>query len=238
MRAFDEFIRPRRTFEVIVDLIKARIFAGEYRIGDKLPAERELAVSLNIGRPSVREAYRALELVGIVEVRKGKDGGAFIRAPTAKSLTGALTDLLRLGKVSLAQLTEARLVIEREICELAVKRARPEDITGLRIMVNEAIAKARAQVRVGDDNVAFHMRLAEIAGNPILVMVLASIMDLLTLIIRRVAPGPEVSRAVAEEHVRIIDAIEARDGQRLRALIEEHIRTANARLERLAPGEG
>jgi len=105
-------------------------------------------------------------------------------------------------------------------------------------MVNEAIAKARAQVRVGDDNVAFHMRLAEIAGNPILVMVLASIMDLLTLIIRRVAPGPEVSRAVAEEHVRIIDAIEARDGQRLRALIEEHIRTANARLERLAPGEG
>lgn len=238
MRPFDDFIRPRRTFEVIVDLVKARIFAGQYRIGDKLPAERELAVALNIGRPSVREAYRALELVGIVEVRKGKEGGAFIRAPTAKSLTGALTDLLRLGSVSLAQLTEARLVIEREICELALARARREDIAGLRSMVEEAIAKARARVPAGDDNVAFHMRLAEIAGNPILVMVLASIMDLLTLLIRRVAPEPEVSRAVAEEHVRIIDAIEARDGKALRALIEEHIRTGNARLERLAPGEG
>ena len=237
MLVFDEFIRPPRTFEVIVDLLKARIFAGQYRVGDRLPAERELAEALAIGRASVREAYRALELVGIVEVRKGKDGGAYIRTPSAKSLTGALNDLLRVGSVSVAQITEARLVIEREIAQLALARATPQDIAGLRAMVCEAIGKARAGVAASHDNVAFHMRLAEIAGNPILVMVLASIMDLLMLLIRRAEPEAQITRAVAEDHRRIVDALEARDPERLRALIEEHIRTSNARLEELPPGE-
>lgn len=235
MRPFDEFLRPPRTFEVIVDLLKARIFAGEYRVGDRLPAERELAESLGIGRPSVREAYRTLELIGIVEVRKGKDGGAFIRTPSARPLAATLTDLLRVGSVSLPDVTESRLAIEREVAQLAVARATPQAIAGLRAMVAEALAKAGVGVAASDDNVAFHLRLAEIAGNPILVMVLASIMDLLTLLIRRVEPRVEVTRAVAEDHRRIVDALEARDAEGLRALLDEHIRTSNARLEALAP---
>jgi len=235
MRPFDELLRPPRPFEVIVDLLTARIFAGEYRVGDRLPAERELAESLGIGRPSVREAYRTLELIGIVEVRKGKDGGAFIRTPSARPLAAALTDLLRVGSVSLPDVTESRLAIEREVAQLAVARATPQAIAGLRAMVAEALAKAGAGVAASDDNVAFHLRLAEIAGNPILVMVLASIMDLLTLLIRRVEPRVEVTRAVAEDHRRIVDALEARDAEGLRALLEEHIRTSNARLEALAP---
>lgn len=234
MQPFDEFLRPRRTFEVIVDLLKERIFAGQYRIGDRLPAERELAEALRIGRPSVREAYRALELIGIVEIRKGKDGGAFIRTPSARPLAAALTDLLRANSVSLSAVTEARLMIEREIAQLALGRATPPAIGGLRAMVAAAVAKAGAGVAASDDNVAFHLRLAEIAGNPILVMVLASIMDLLTLHIRRIAPQAEVTRAVAEDHGRIVDALEARDDDNLRALVEDHIRTSNARLEGLA----
>lgn len=237
MLPVDEFLRPRRTFEVIVDLLKGRIFAGEYRVGDRLPAERDLAESLGIGRPSVREAYRALELIGIVEVRKGKDGGAFICAPSSKPLAGALTDLLRVGNVSIHEVTEARLVIEREIGELALARATPCDIAGLRAMVADAIARASAGIAASADNIAFHQRLAEIAGNPILVMVLASIMDLLVLLIRRAELDPGITQAVAQDHRSIIDALEARDQQHLRALIEEHIRTSNARLKGLGASE-
>lgn len=231
MLVFDEFLRPRRTFEVIVDLLKGRIFAGAYRVGDRLPAERELAASLGIGRPSVREAYRALELVGIVEVRKGKDGGAFICAPSAKPLTDALGDLLRVGNVSVADLTEARLAIEREIASLVLARITPEALGELRTMVAAALAKADAGVPASDENVAFHQRLAQIARNPVLEMVLASILDLMTLLIRRFEPPPETTRAVAKDHERIIDALEAREMERLRTVVEEHIRMANARLE-------
>ena len=110
-------VKVRRTFEVIVDLIKDRIFSGEYRPGDRLPAEREAAERLGVGRPAVREAYRALEMVGIVQIRKGKQGGAFIVERDRRTVTETLSDLIRLREVRISELTEARMVLETRVAE-------------------------------------------------------------------------------------------------------------------------
>lgn len=230
----ENFQKPKRTFEAILDLLKARIFSGQYRPGDRLPAERELAETLGIGRPAVREAYRALELVGIVEIRKGKEGGAFICPPSFTPFTATLTDLIRLRAVSIDQLTEARLALEKGIVEPLLRRISNEDLDALRTMVDEAVAKADAGVQAGDDNVAFHMRLAEIAGNPILVLVLGSIMDLMRLAIRANPPDPATSRTVAQDHYRIIEALGTRDFDRVWPIMEAHIRESNARLGAVA----
>ena len=66
----------KRTFELIVEELKKEIFTGRYQPGDRLPSERSLAASLEVSRTAIREAYRALELSGIIEIRKGSEGGA------------------------------------------------------------------------------------------------------------------------------------------------------------------
>ncbi|MDE2166993.1 MAG: FadR family transcriptional regulator [Alphaproteobacteria bacterium] len=229
-----ESIKAKRTFELIADVLKDRIFAGQYRPGDRLPAEREMAEMLAVGRPAVREAYRALELIGIVEVRKGKEGGAFIREPDYRSVTRSLTDLVRLRHVSLADLTEARLMLEKTVAELAMKRVVAGDLVALNGWIDRAIAKLDVGLSAADENIGFHIRLAEISGNPVLVMVLSSIMDLLAVVLRALGSDRKHSREVAEDHHAIVTALKTREFARLWPVMERHIRASNERLTALA----
>jgi len=229
-----ERLKVRRTFEVIVDLIKERIFSGTYKPGDRLPPEREFADVLGVGRPAVREAYRALELIGILEIRKGKQGGAFITEQDHRLVTQTLGDLIRLRQVGLAELTEARLILEKDVAELAIQRAVPEDVAKLRANIDSAIAQSHSGITASEENLRFHTLLGEMSGNPILAMMLASIMDLLRLVIRAASPGPDASLDTATDHIDIVDALQARDFGLLWPLLEDHIRRSNGKLIELA----
>lgn len=227
-------LKVRRTFEVIVEMLKDRIFSGEYRPGDRLPPEREAAEMLGVGRPAVREAYRALELVGIVKIRKGKQGGAFITERDRQTVTETLSDLIRLRRVDMSHLTQARLVLEKDVAELAMRRVGAEEIARLKVCIEAAIDQSKRGITATVENLQFHMLLGEMSGNPILSMMLASTLDLLQMVIGAVAPGPEVSLVNAEEHYAIIDALQSGDVERLRPVLEDHIRRSNGELMRLA----
>jgi len=227
-------VRVRRTFEVIVEMLKDRIFSGEYGPGDRLPAERDAAEMLGVGRPAVREAYRALELVGIVEIRKGKQGGAFITARNRQTVTETLSDLIRLRQVDMSHLTEARMMLEKDVAELAMRRVGAAEIARLRACVEAAVEQSRRGITATVENLQFHMLLGEMSGNPILAMMLASTLDLLQMVIGAVAPGPEVSLGNAKEHYAIIDALQSGDVERLRPVLEDHIRRSNGDLMSLA----
>lgn len=229
-----EPLKIRRTFEVIVDLIKDRVFSGTYKLGDRLPAEREFAEALRVGRPAVREAYRALELIGILEIRKGKQGGAFITEQDHRLVTQTLGDLIRLRQVGLAELTDARLILEKDVAELAIRRVVPEDIAKLRASIDSAIAQSHSGITASEENLRFHALLGEMSGNPILAMMLASIMDLLRLVIRAASPGPDASLDTATDHIDIVDALQARDFGLLWPLLEDHIRRSNGKLIELS----
>ncbi len=226
-------VKVRRTFEVIVEMLKDRIFSGEYRPGDRLPAEREAAEMLGVGRPAVREAYRALELIGIVKIRKGKQGGAFITERDRQTVTETLSDLIRLRQVDMSHLAEARLVLETDVAKLAMRRVGAEEIARLKACVDAAIEQAKRGI-TAVENLQFHLLLGEMSGNPIPSMMLASTLDLLQMVIGAVAPSPEVSLANAEEHYAIIEALQSDDFERLRPILEEHIHRANGELIRLA----
>jgi len=232
-RAFEP-LKVQRTFEIIVDMIKERIFSGTYRPGDRLPAEREFAQMLRVGRPAVREAYRALELIGILEIRKGKQGGAFIARQNHRLVTQSLGDLVRLKQVGMAELTQARLVLEKDVAELALRRVGAADIARLRACIAEAIAQSERGITATEENLRFHILLGEMSGNPILAMMLASVMDLLRLVIAAASPGPRVSLDVAEDHHAIVDALEAGKFERFWPIMEAHIRRSNLALMRLA----
>ena len=118
-----EPIRTRRAFEEICDRIRAQIAAGTLRPGDKLPPERELAEQLGVGRNALREALRSLEIAGIVRLQKGTKGGAFIQAGDASRMDEVVRDMLSLGSISVAELTEARVHIQDLVVRLACERA-------------------------------------------------------------------------------------------------------------------
>src|SRR6476659_6827129 len=121
-------IQMRRAFEEICDRIRAQIAAGTLRPGDKLPPERELAEQLGVGRNALREALRSLEIAGIVRLQKGAKGGAFIQAGDTSRMDEVVRDMLSLGSISVAELTEARLHIQDLVVRLACDRATAADL--------------------------------------------------------------------------------------------------------------
>src|SRR5438067_840561 len=111
-------IKTRRVFEEICEQIRNRLASGALKPGDKLPAERDLAIEFKVSRPAVREALRTLEISGVVSLRKGVKGGAFIRDGNPAMLTQSLQDLMFLGSVSLKSLAEARVLINEVVIKL------------------------------------------------------------------------------------------------------------------------
>src|SRR3954462_10367805 len=115
----------------IVDQIKAAIREGRLAPGDQLPAERELTRQLGVSRVSVRDALRMLEAHGLIEVRVGARGGAFVTTPAPKLVGDGFADMLRLSDVSPGDVTEMRLVFELAMLPLAVDRATGHDLADL-----------------------------------------------------------------------------------------------------------
>ena len=112
--------RTRRTFEVIGDQIREQVRSGTLKPGDKLPPERTLAEQFGTSRNAVREALRALEHAGLINLQKGAHGGAFITDGDPEAVAQSIEDLLHLGGVELTDITDARLLIARAIVEAVV----------------------------------------------------------------------------------------------------------------------
>src|SRR6185369_9726848 len=125
-------VSPNRMSEAIVDQIKTLIRTNRLRPGDRLPSERELCERMGVSRVTVREALRILEAGGLVEIRVGARGGAFVTTPSSERLGAGLADLIQLAPVTAVDVTEARLVFELGIIPMLVERATDEDIAGLR----------------------------------------------------------------------------------------------------------
>jgi DNA-binding FadR family transcriptional regulator len=230
MQSDYEPIKAKRTFEIVADLLKKKIFSGEYKVGDRLPSERDLCDLLAVSRSAVREAYHALELSGIVEIRKGNEGGAFIRYPTHKPITQSIRDFILLRKMSLSDMAEARSILEKDLAELAIERLQESDLLLLREKVDQAFEKTARKLPASEENVQFHVRFSEISRNPLLIMVYSSVMDLFILILKSVSPDYRVSHLVAEEHLRIISLLQAGQLKPLLDYMDQHIRESNSRL--------
>jgi GntR family transcriptional regulator, transcriptional repressor for pyruvate dehydrogenase complex len=122
--------------DVFVQLRDA-ILAGDVPEGTRLPNERELAERLAVGRPTVREALRSLEALGIVEIRAGRAGGAYAARPSEATLGSALSTLVSLRGASPQELAEFRLGFEAETAWWAARRADDDDVAELERLVEE-----------------------------------------------------------------------------------------------------
>lgn len=174
-------IRSARAFEEIAAQIRAELVAGRLRVGSRLPAERALAEQFGVSRNTLREALRSLEHAGLIRLQKGASGGAFIAERSGEAIATGLLDLYHLGSIGPAQLTEARIWLESVIVREACVRATPEDLDVLLRNIDEA-----AEADAADDfplrarkNLEFHRILTRMTGNPIMVIVMNGLLDVL-----------------------------------------------------------
>jgi GntR family transcriptional regulator, transcriptional repressor for pyruvate dehydrogenase complex len=215
-----------RVSDEIVERIKAAIRGGALAPGDQLPAERELTKQLGVSRVSVRDALRMLEANGLIEVRVGARGGAFVTAPAPQLVGEGFAHMLLLAAdVDAAQITEARLVFELGMLELACARATAEDIADLREICDRTDAADSYDPALSAE---FHTRLARCTHNEALALFAESFQQPLASSLQQArAVDPASGRAAAAEHRAVVDAIADGDAKRARSVMAAHIgRTA------------
>ena len=223
-------IRMKRIYEIVADLIKSKVFSGEYKVGDRLPTAGDLAEMIGVSRNAVQHAYHVLELSGGVEIRKGPEGGAFISDPSHKPIIRSISDLLFLRKITLEDITEARLMLEKGLAELVIERFKQEDIRELEAWIDKAFNKLEQGIPSYEENIHFHIRLFQTAHNPLMSMVYSSVMELLLLTLKILPADFAASRKVAEEHRCIITLLKEKRLEELSELLVRHIHEANKRL--------
>lgn len=218
-------IENRRASDAIVEQIRAQMAQGQLRPGDRLPSERELAETFRISRNTVREAVRSLESAGLLELRKGASGGAFVTDQGGTAIVSAFGDLFALGAFRPEHLSEARAIVGTSAARLACERASDEQLAGLQACVDRAVEAGRAddvETR-SEANFEFHHLLAEASGNPILVVLTEAISQ----INRRFAEqaGPPPNRVILPSRRRLMERLLARDAEGAMAEIALQIRS-------------
>jgi DNA-binding FadR family transcriptional regulator len=224
------------TDEAIVK-IKEMLLAGELRPGDRLPPEKELSERLGLSRSSLREAVKALEVIRVLDVRRGD--GTYVTSLEPRLLLeaiGFVVDLHQDGTV--LELFEVRRILEPAAAALATRRASAQDIARLGELVGQVAQQTSVEDLVEHD-LEFHRHIAELSGNAYL----SSILDQLSSSTHRARIWRGLTEAGAvgrtlEEHRAIVDAMAAGDADLVRSSLTVHIAGVERWLARAATADG
>jgi DNA-binding FadR family transcriptional regulator len=218
-----KLVRPKRMYEQIAEQIEALIRSGAFSPGTRLPGERELAETIGVSRPSLREALIALETAGLIETRMGD--GTYVRADIGPGFIFPLGASGDLGPGTLEQF-EARRALECAAAELAAKRATPQQRAGLRDCLARMAALVDAGVNPAPEHCTFHLLLVDAAHNQIFSRTVRELwrarQGAMWETLRRKVETPASWRAGLLFRAQLLDALDAQDGVAARALMEAH----------------
>lgn len=202
---------PKRVFEQVAREIRARIADGRLKAGDRLQTERELAEHFEVSRNTVREAVRSLENAGLLVLRRGPGGGAFVASGYGGAMRTGMSDLMSLGVIKPENLSEARGIIGVAIARRAAERRTYGDLEAL----ERNMAETDAAVKAGDlpnwvrCSFEFHRLLARATQNPALVVLMDAVIALNDQMIK--AAGLRDPRKAHTFRRRIFKMLEERD---------------------------
>jgi GntR family transcriptional regulator, transcriptional repressor for pyruvate dehydrogenase complex len=227
-------IHGSRIFEEVSDRIKELIFKGVYNVGDQLPSEAQLAETFNVGRQTVREALRMLEVSGFIKISRGASGGPLITDTIFKRIGGLYEDAFRMKHITFEDLTVARLGIEKIIIDLIFDRLDETWLKKLRQNIRKAQKKAAQNLRATQENMDFHRLLAQATGNHVFVIVLESLLAIQGGFLVQLPPEVKATHIVTTYHEKIVDALADKDKEKAFLLLKEHLLEIETRLKRTA----
>ena len=161
----DRSIEPQRLYRQIAKQIQMLISSGEFAVGSRLPAERDLAAQLKVSRPSLREALIALEVEGVIEVRTGS--GIYVKSLGKRGNAKASTHNTTLEWGPL-EVMRARFLIEAEMAALAAENASDKDLKAMKLALKGMQKDAKAGLIPRDHDIAFHMAIANACANSVM----------------------------------------------------------------------
>jgi GntR family transcriptional repressor for pyruvate dehydrogenase complex len=216
-------IAVARASSAIADQIRAAIVTGQLGQGDRLPPERELAEQFGVSRVTVRDALRALEAMGLIDVRVGARGGAFVTVPTGAVVGQTMSDMMMMQAITPEDIVEARLIVELGTVTIACSRATDEDIARLRELADRARRALAEKTYTRELSWDFHALLAALSHNGAVEGLTQSFRSSLSMHPIRTREGARAFERTVEEHDRILSALEARDGDLARREMATHL---------------
>lgn len=228
MNELNAHIRPVRKISVtsaIVSQIKDLIDSGALVPGGRLPGEREFARLLNVSRPSLREALRALNLLGVLENRPGS--GTYLRASEAPNDIDPLSILLSIRQGTLQHVIEARQALETTVAELAAGRRTDGDLQALGHALEAMRSNLEDPEAYHRHELEFHRCVWQAAANPVITDLMTKIYRILTdtrTALRRYREDPaDFIRRDFRAHEEIYDCIRGRNRVAARRTMRRHI---------------
>jgi DNA-binding FadR family transcriptional regulator len=216
-------ITVARASSTIAEQIRTAIVSGRIREGERLSPERELAEQFGVSRVTVRDALRSLEAMGLLQVRVGARGGAFVTIPTGSRVAQAMSDMMLMTALSPEDIVEARLVVELGTVTLACARAVDEDFEQLRELDRRAREELAGGTYTRELSWEFHALLAIATHNGAVEGLTQSFCSSLSMHPVRAREGAKAHAATVEEHARIHEALERRDAVAARHEMALHL---------------
>lgn len=201
--------RTHKISDQIIEQIRNAILSGRLKPGDRVASEKELMSEFGVSKATLREALRVLEGMGLVEIRKGVAGGVFIAEVDMKTTIHGIINFLHFKTVSVRDITMIRYLLEPPVAEIAASRIQSDDIVKLEYIIMETPSTSPAIV---SKEIGFHRYLARMTGNPILILVMDFIDNILNDIKFRLDLGVEFYHKVAKAHQLILECLKQKDG--------------------------
>ena len=215
--------RTPKASERLARHLATSIVEGEIEDGARLPNEGEMLAQLEVGRATLREALRLLEVWGLVVIRTGPGGGPTVRRPSGSDLAEHLALMLQFQQLTLQDVSDARLALEPMMARLAAERISPEQIAELRDSIEIMKRTFDSPTEFWAQNARFHSGVAE-AGDS---RVISLIVDALKFIADGASSGVTNARRDLEEvvhaHAEVVDRLEARDAEGAAASMHLHL---------------
>jgi len=218
-------IKPKRISDQVFDQLRELIFRGEFKAGEKILTERELAEAFGVSRTSVRDAINKLVVMGLLDQKQGQ--GTFVRSPESKEKS-LLATMVESQGASISDLLEVRMGLECNAAAMAASRAVEKDFQFMEKSIEEMQKEVKSGRLGTEADASFHMAIAYATNNPLQVFIMKNFYDFLFTGIKVNLEGlykiPSNIDTILEQHTLIYQAIRKGNPEAAQRAMARHIK--------------
>jgi GntR family transcriptional repressor for pyruvate dehydrogenase complex len=205
---FQAASKNHKISDQIIDQFRDAILSGQLKPGERVASEKELILQFGVSKATLREALRVLEAMGLIEIRKGTTGGAFVAGVDMRATLNSLVNFLRFEKISVREITMFRYLIEPTVAGIAALKITEKDAFNLRKIIGRTVTKSKNEV---SKEIGFHRYLARMVDNALLNLIIDFVDNILSALKIELQLEEDFYRNVRTSHRFILECMIQKD---------------------------